>query len=79
VKYEQRDPTPQEGLVIRDLYNKGLGSPKISQLVGISSYRVLNWLRNNGLTRTREEMIETRRANGINFNGQTVPKKSFQL
>ena len=79
MKYEQRDPTPPEELVIRDLYAKGLGSPKISQLVGISSYRVLNWLRNNGLTRTREEMLRLRKENGINFSGQTVPRKSFQL
>jgi hypothetical protein len=68
-----RPPTPSEEQTIRQLYAQGLGSPKISQLIGISSHRVLMWMRANGLTRTHQEMVTARRANGLDFHRKTVP------
>jgi hypothetical protein len=68
-----RNPTPTEEQTIRQLYAQGLGSPKISQLIGISSHRVLMWMRANGLTRTHQAMVEARRANGLDFHRKTVP------
>lgn len=68
-----RNPTPEEERTIRELYAMGLGSPKISQLIGISSHRVLMWLNANGLKRTHGEMLTARRAHGMNFHTKTVP------
>lgn len=72
---KSRPPNELEQVKIKELWDMGLGSPKIAQLVGISAFQVQRWMKDNGFTRTKDEMFALRKKNGINFKNITVPKR----